>query len=96
VDGFVARFKSQITYCGDACRRLGRRRTARKANAEYRGSCEEVRLDHRDHQRAYRGRQSVRRVRDQGCTNLTSSASVIANDARENADVCGDSTRAPP
>ena len=41
-------------YCSDACRRAGRRRSVAAAKARHQAS-REGRLDHRDHQRAYRG-----------------------------------------
>jgi hypothetical protein len=61
-------------YCCVACRREGRRRTARAARSRHRRS-EEGRLDHREHQRAYRAR-----VRDHGSGNLTARAEETASD----------------
>ena len=50
-------------YCGERCRRKARRRQRRAANRRHQQS-REGRLDHRDRQRAYRERHSLRRVTD--------------------------------
>ena len=53
-------YRRQV-YCGDRCRRKARRQQRRAANRRHQHS-REGRLDHRDHQRAYRER--LRRVTD--------------------------------
>ena len=50
-------------YCGERCRRKARRQQRRAANRRHQQS-REGRLDHRDRQRAYRERHSLRRVTD--------------------------------
>ena len=50
-------------YCGDECRAPAQRRQRRTANAKHQRS-PEGRLDHRDHQRAYRARCRLRGVTD--------------------------------
>ena len=50
-------------YCGERCRRKARRQQRRDANRRHQQSWE-GRLDHRDRQRAYRERRSLRRVTD--------------------------------
>ena len=52
-------------YCGSSCRGTARRLQCRAANLRHQQS-EEGRLDHRDRQRAYRGRLAAARVTDQG------------------------------
>jgi hypothetical protein len=52
-------------YCGSSCRGTARRLQCRAANLRHQQS-EEGRLDHRDRQRAYRGRLATGRVTDQG------------------------------
>lgn len=44
-------------YCSEKCRKASRRRQVRLANERYQQSTE-ARLDHRDHQRAYRLRKA--------------------------------------
>jgi len=44
-------------YCSEKCRKASRRRQVRSANQRYQQSIE-ARLDHRDHQRAYRLRKA--------------------------------------
>ena len=51
-------------YCSEPCREITRREQRRAANRRHQQS-PEGRLDHADHQRAYRHRQA-RRVTDQG------------------------------
>jgi hypothetical protein len=46
-------------YCSPSCQGAGRQRSVRAAKARHRGS-DEGRLDHRDHQRAYRAHRRVR------------------------------------
>ena len=55
-------YRGQV-YCGDECRRRMRRQQMRVANRKHQDS-PEGRLDHRDRQRAYRERCSLRRVTD--------------------------------
>ncbi len=52
-------------YCSDHCRQTSRRHQLREANRKHQQSLE-GRLDHRDHQQAYRERQRQQRVTDQG------------------------------
>lgn len=59
-------------YCSDRCREKSRRQQRRDANRRHQQSIE-GRLDHRDRQRLYRGRNS----------RLTSSASFLASVAPE-------------
>jgi len=51
-------------YCSERCRQKARRQQRREANRRHQQS-PEGRLDHRDHQRAYRQRQAWTRVTDQ-------------------------------
>jgi hypothetical protein len=61
-------------YCGDGCRRAGRRRAQRAAHLRHRRSTEGL-LDRRDHQQAYRERLLLR-VMDTGSAKLPPSATV--------------------
>ena len=58
-------------YCTAECRGHVRRRQHRAANRRHQQSAE-GRLDHRDRQRAYRCRQWLRRVTDQGSQSTSS------------------------
>ena len=66
-------------YCGPACRREARRRSLRAARARHQAS-ELGRLDHRDHQRAYRARLRLvtASVTDQGSPRPPASRKVAA------------------
>ena len=55
-------YRGQV-YCGDGCRGRMRREQKRRAKRRHQQS-REGRLDHRDRQRAYRGRCRLRRVTD--------------------------------
>ena len=62
-------------YCGDECRAPAQRRQRRTANAKHQRS-PEGRLDHRDHQRAYRARCRLRGVTDTPSTGRPRSATI--------------------
>ena len=72
----VQDFRGQ-SYCGPGCRRQGRLRARRAANARHQRSAE-GRLDHRDRQRAYMARASplgeTTSVTDTGSEKLASLA----------------------
>jgi hypothetical protein len=63
-------------YCSGACRAAGRRRIVAAAKARHQASVE-GRLDHRDHQRAYRAR---RRVTDQTSAPPPAAATLVVAD----------------
>ncbi len=62
-------------YCSERCRHKARRQQRREANRRHQQS-PEGRLDHRDHQRAYRQRQAWARVTDQGSQTDFSSGTI--------------------
>ena len=66
-------------YCSDHCRSNARREQCRAANLRYRRSLED-RLDQRDRQKAYRARQLLKTVMDQGSLNEPS-AGIIPSPA---------------
>jgi hypothetical protein len=69
-------------YCTQACRELTRREQRRAANRRHQQS-PEGRLDHRDHQRAYRQRLLLRRVTDQGSAGEFASGTISRSDPIE-------------
>ena len=69
-------------YCSEGCRQRTRREQKRGANRRHQQS-PEGRLDHRDHQRAYRQRQMARRVTDQGSATQLPSGSITQRDPIE-------------
>ena len=66
-------YRRQV-YCGDRCRRKARRQQRRAANRRHQHS-REGRLDHRDHQRAYRER--LRRVTDHTSAGMVRSGNIV-------------------
>ena len=62
-------------YCGDRCRAPAQRQQRRNANRRHQQS-PEGRLDHRDHQRAYRARCRLRGVTDTPSTGRPRSATI--------------------
>jgi hypothetical protein len=62
-------------YCSDRCRQRTRRQQLRQANRKHQQSVE-GRLDHRDHQQAYRQRQRQDRVTDQGIAPIRTSVTI--------------------
>lgn len=63
-------------YCSRSCRDLARRRQLREANRRHQQS-PAGRLDHRDHQRAYRCRQAAKSVTYQGSKIPDADATMI-------------------
>jgi hypothetical protein len=69
-------------YCSERCRQLTRLQQRREANRRHRQS-PEGRLDHRDHQQAYRRRRLLRRVTDQASANASASGNISQTDPIE-------------
>jgi hypothetical protein len=65
-------------YCSRSCRALARWRQLREANRRHQQS-PAGRLDHRDHQRAYRCRQATKSVTYQGSKTLDADASITGS-----------------
>ena len=81
-------------YCSAACREVQRGRQRRTANRRHQQS-PEGRLDHRDRQRAYRGRRRAKaRVTDQGREPCSTSCSIGAPAATATC-LSSSSTRSP-
>lgn len=62
-------------YCSERCRQRTRRQQLRQANHKHQQSIE-GRLDHRDHQQAYRQRQQQEQVTDQGIGPIRTSVNI--------------------
>ncbi len=77
-------------YCSERCRQKTRRQQRREANRCHQQS-PEGRLDHRDHQRAYRQRQAWARVTDQGSQTDFSSGTIPPSELTTSSDllICG-------